>query len=90
MEQEKQMENEELKPSPLVPYEEAARRYCQLSALDPDHEMERPHPIILGQTLSVPFWHIVAEQMIDLSKMLVAMKECSPSRVIEAKKAGQH
>lgn len=61
----------------LTPYEPAARIYCTMNDQDPDQEMEVPHPFIQGAGLKRPAWHFPAENMINLSQMLTAMKQAA-------------
>lgn len=61
-------------PPELVPYERAARIYCERFRLDPDEQIPAPHPMGLHLPYAVPFWWQIAERMIDLSALLSAMK----------------
>lgn len=66
----------------LAPYEAAARIYCAKTGMDPDAEMVQRHPHLRGVTVRVPFWHKVAEQMIDLSLMLTSIREASQASAV--------
>lgn len=61
----------------LTPYEPAARIFCQMQEQDADEEMEVPHPFIKGVQMTRPAWHFAAENMINLSQMLTAMKQAA-------------
>ena len=61
----------------LTPFEPAARIYCAMNDQDPDQAMEVPHPMLAGVGLKRPAWHFPAENMINLSQMLSAMKQAA-------------
>ena len=61
----------------LTPYEPAARIYCAMQAMDPDEMVPTPHPMGLYVEHSAPMWHQVAESMLNLSMLLVAMKQAA-------------
>lgn len=61
-------------PPHLAPFERAARIYCGREGIDADQPMPVPHPVIIGSVMHVPLWLGVAEQLLDLSKLLSCMK----------------
>lgn len=68
----------------LTPYEAAARLYCAQTGQDPDAEMVIPHPFLRGTTQRVPFWHAIAERMVDLSLLLTSMRKASEGQTTPA------
>ncbi len=58
----------------LGPYEKAARVYLQREGQDPDKLIRRSHPLFPDVELHDPLWFDIAEQMLDLSRLLSAMK----------------
>jgi hypothetical protein len=62
-------------PAALAPYEHAARIYCTLNGVNPDQVVRTPHPIIKGISVEQPLWHEAADRLLDLSRMLTAMKQ---------------
>lgn len=64
----------------LAPYEKAARLYCARIGVDPDGVTEVEHP----QGLAVPTfraaWCFAADKLIDLSHMLVSMREAQGTK----------
>lgn len=64
--------------SHLAPYERAARIFCGMRDLDPDESLEVPHPMgLAGVAFTRPQWHFAAENLINLSQMLTAMKQAA-------------
>lgn len=64
--------------SHLAPYEPAARIFCAMRELDPDEQLEVPHPLgLAGVPFRRPQWHFAAENLINLSQMLTAMKQAA-------------
>lgn len=61
----------------LTPYEPASRIFCVMSDQDPDEELEVPHPMGLAIRFTRPAWHFAAENLINLSRMLAAMKQAA-------------
>lgn len=61
----------------LKPFESAARLYCKKIGADPDQKMPREHPLLAGQVVWFDQWRIVAEDLIDLSMKLSAMREAA-------------
>lgn len=61
----------------LTPLEPAARIFCAMNQQDPDEEMQVPHPFLQGIPLKRPAWHFAAENMLNLSQMLAAMKQAA-------------
>lgn len=62
----------------LTPYEPAARIFCDMSEQDPDEALEVPHPMgLAGVKFTRPAWHFAAENLINLSRMLTAMKQAA-------------
>jgi hypothetical protein len=60
----------------LVPLEPAARIYCAMRERDADEVIHLEHPLgLAGVTFSRPAWHFVAEEMLNLNMMLVAMRQ---------------
>ncbi len=64
-------------PEHLKPYEAAARIYCVKVGADPDEGVQVPHPLGIAVPFRVPRWTLEAERLIDLSMMLLAMKEAA-------------
>lgn len=64
--------------SHLAPLEPAARIFCGMNDQDPDEEMQVPHPMgLAGVKFTRPAWHFAAENMLNLSQMLAAMKQAA-------------
>lgn len=61
----------------LAPLEPAARIFCAMNGQDPDEQMPVPHPMGLAVPFSRPAWHFAADQMLNLSQMLAAMKQAA-------------
>ena len=62
----------------LTPYEPAARIFCGMNSQDPDEQMQVPHPLgLAGVKFTRPAWHFPAENMINLSQMLTAMRQAA-------------
>jgi hypothetical protein len=61
-------------PEHLVPFEAAARIYCERQGLNPDDGVPVPHPLIANLTMQIPMWYDVAERLLDLSALLSCMK----------------
>jgi hypothetical protein len=62
-------------PPHLVPYERAARIYCDRAGLDADATVKVPHPLIANMLVdSLPQWTEVADRLFDLSMLLSCMK----------------
>lgn len=66
----------------LAIYEPAARIYCTSAGVDPDEEIPVPHPLGIAVLTTVPRWTIEAERLIDLSRMLTAMKQAASAPVV--------
>ena len=66
----------------LTPFEPAARIYCAMNDRDPDQQMQVEHPFLAGVPFSRPAWHFPAENMINLSQMLTAMRRAAVSSVV--------
>ena len=58
----------------LLPYKPAAVALCELHKVDPEEEVQVPHPLIQGVTFPRPAWELRAEALIDLSQMLLALR----------------
>ena len=61
----------------LKPYEPAARILCGMHDQDADEQMQVPHPVGLAVPFSRPAWHFAAENLINLSQMLSALKQAA-------------
>lgn len=61
----------------LKKFEQAARIYLESSGQDPDQEMRVPHPTLVGQYKKFPIWHVAAEELIDFSRKLTALKKAA-------------
>ena len=62
-------------PPHLVPFERAARIYCDRAGLDTDATVKVPHPIIQNTLVdSLPQWTDIADRLLDLSMLLSCMK----------------
>lgn len=73
----------------LKHYEVAARLYCEHTGMPPDTKMPRPHPEIAGIILTVPAWHVAAEELFDLSIKLAVLKQAAlAKKAAEEKSAG--
>lgn len=71
----------------LTPFEPAARIFCDLSDQDPDEQLEVPHPMGLAVPFARPAWHFAAENLINLSRMMVAMQRAAAqAKVINGEK----
>lgn len=62
-------------PQDLAPYERAARIYCTRMQLDPDDMVQATGTAVVALANLRPRWFTVAEQMVHMSVMLVAMRE---------------
>ena len=58
----------------LTPFEPAARIFCQLQQQDADEPLRVPHPLGLAVEYTRPAWHFAAENLINISQMLQALK----------------
>lgn len=58
-------------------YETAARLYCEKAGYDPDLPIPAPHPLGLDVKFTVPNWTLVADDLCDLSRKLVSLKEAA-------------
>jgi len=59
----------------LNPFEPAARIFCQLQQQDADEPLRVPHPLgLTGVEYTRPAWHFAAENLINISQMLTALK----------------
>lgn len=67
-------------PAHLQPLEAAARIYCAKVGINPDEQIQTPHPLGLALPFSVPRWTIEAERLLDLSMMLTAIKEAANAK----------
>jgi hypothetical protein len=63
----------------LAPLEPAARAFCAMRQQDADEAMAVPHPLVKGAKLQRPAWHFAAENLLNLSMMLVALRESAQS-----------
>lgn len=61
----------------LKPFEAAARILCDMDGVDPDATQQMPHPLINGLMVDFPAWHNAAEALLNLSKMLTALKRAA-------------
>lgn len=53
-------------PPHLVPYEKAARIYCDRAGLDADATVKVPHPLIANMLVdSLPQWTEVADRLLS-------------------------
>ncbi|SDH41689.1 hypothetical protein [Propionivibrio dicarboxylicus] len=59
----------------LAAFEAAARLYCTKAGVDPDDGVQVPHPLGIDVPHFVPRWHIEADRLVDLSRMLSAMRD---------------
>jgi hypothetical protein len=70
-------------PPHLVPYEKAARIYCDRAGLDADATVKVPHPLIANMLVdSLPQWTEVADRLFDLSMLLSCMKAAKDAPVV--------
>lgn len=68
------------KPDPfayLKPYERAARIYCERASIVADLEVACKHPTLGKGRVFRKQWHLIAEDMIDLTLKLAAMRQCA-------------
>lgn len=61
----------------VTAYRDAARRYCAMVGANPDDEIPTLHPTIANVHLIKPRWYLVAEQMLDLSRMMRAIQQAA-------------
>lgn len=74
-----------------APYEGAARIYCRNTGMDPDVLVPVPHPVIVDATDMVPAWRLAARSLMDLSEMLVALKQAALQKAAnDGKPATEH
>lgn len=71
-----------------APYEPAARIYCTNTGMDPDNLVPIPHPVIAGTQDMVPAWRLAARSLMDLSEMLVALKQAALQKAANDGKPG--
>ena len=64
----------------VTAYRDAAHRYCQMVGQNPGDEVPTPHPTIVGVAVMKPKWYIIAEQMLDLSRLLRAMAQAEKAK----------
>lgn len=64
------------------PLEAMARLYCVKSGIDPDEEVAVPHPLGLSVPYFVTRWQVESERLLDLSRMLSAMKEVRDAQTV--------
>lgn len=63
----------------LKPYEPAARIYCAKAGIDPDMQIPTgdKSAIIGAGPKTIPQWTLVAEDLLELSLMLTALREAA-------------
>lgn len=71
----------------LKPYEAAARILCSMDGVDPDEEIKIPS-VIAGAFTTEPVWHQAAEALVNLSKMLTALRMAAQQPVSAANDSG--
>lgn len=54
-------------------YESAARLFCNLQSLDPDKNMQVPHPTIANAKMTIPVWHTCVQMLADFDLRLLAL-----------------
>jgi len=59
----------------LVPYEKAARIFCQKLGINPDEIRQVPHPGGLAMMVDRPCWRFAADELVDLSLKLASLRE---------------
>jgi hypothetical protein len=70
-------------PPHLVPFEKAARIYCERAGLDPDATVKVPHALIANMLVdSLPQWTDIADRLLDLSMLLSSMKAARDEPVV--------
>lgn len=63
----------------LKPLELGARSLCAARGVDPDERFPTAHPQgIVGTLFYRPLWHLAAEELLDLSLQLSALRMCQP------------
>lgn len=62
-------------PPEVKPYEMAARIYLKKCGTDPDAEVPQAHPTLAGVVVKIPVWCFAAQELIDLSRKITAMRE---------------
>lgn len=70
-------------PKPPVtdhPYEPAARLYCEKKGIDPDQRVPVRHPQGLAVACYRFAWQLAADELMDLSMMLTALREASTQK----------
>jgi hypothetical protein len=70
-----------VKTDKLKAYEAAAREYCKMTGDSPDEMVANPHQVFAAVTAPIPFWCVVADQMRDMSRMIVALQRLREERI---------
>ena len=66
----------------LSHYERPARIYCAKLQINPDDVVSQALPTVKAPGVVTVRWMVVAEQMIHLSLMMVAMREVAGPQII--------
>lgn len=61
----------------LEPYKLAAYKLCEKRGVNPEEFKDVPHATLHGATVRVFRWQAAAEELIDLSAMLVSLREAT-------------
>ncbi len=69
--------------SHLEPYKRAAYIFCGMNGQNPDEEMGGEHPLLQGVQMTRPAWHFAAEALINLSQMMVSMRQAEQQEAEE-------
>jgi hypothetical protein len=67
----------------LKPLERAARILCAMNNDDPDQQVPCAHPLGLEVPFSEPLWHHAAGALLELNRMLVALKMAHAQELAE-------
>lgn len=73
----------------LAAMKPAAVIYCVGLGIDPNETVSEPHPFIQGATTQRPMWEVVAERMVDLTRLLSAIRRAGEQAKGAAKKPDQ-
>lgn len=69
----------------LQPFEAAARLYCVNCGINPNNEIKQRHPLGLALPYTVPQWTLEAERLLDLSRMLSALRDVAQAEKVVVK-----
>ena len=64
----------------LMQVQPAARIYCKKIGVNPDNEVEIPHPEGLAVLVKRPVWMFIGDQMVEMMLMLQSIKEAEQEK----------